>query len=230
MIVVITKVIVLSLSVTVSCKSLRSEPMCSGYDYEEKLLTKTIKLEEAVEKLVRNNNEIESKFTETLENHAGKFEKLEKDLMRMDDKMNASEDGKRVQQKGCPSSYMHDKAVKLCWRLQKHVKLNWFDASKECSNEGSHLMILNTTTSVKIIQNYLAAADASWVFVGAHDMIEEGVFKWLNGESVQQIPWHSGQPGGGENQNCLSIEKGLNYNFNDQQCSEKFQLLCQITL
>lgn len=226
-VVIITQFLVLSLSRIVICKPFQSEPMCSRYYHEEKLLTKTIKLEYAVEELVKNKNEMEAKFTEELEKMAGKFKQLDAVVMKMDNKTEAR---KSVQATTCPSPYMYEKGANLCWRLQKDVKLNWFDASKECSKQGAHLMILNSTTSVKIMQNYLAAADASDVFVGAHDMIEEGTFKWTNGETVQQLPWYRGEPNGADGHNCLAIHKALNYKFSDYLCSAKFQLLCQITL
>ena len=56
---------------------------------------------------------------------------------------------------------MYDKGVNLCWSFQKNVKVNWFDASEECSKQGAQLMILNTTASVKIMQNYLAAGNGN---------------------------------------------------------------------
>ena len=52
---------------------------------------------------------------------------------------------------------MYDDETNLCWRLQKGLKRNWFDAREECSNQGAHLMILNTTASLKLMQNYLQA-------------------------------------------------------------------------
>ena len=85
-VVIITQVLVLSLSRTVFCKPFQSEAMCSRYDYEEKLLTKTIKLEYAVEELIKNENEMEAKFTEELEKMAGKFKQLDAVVMKMDNK------------------------------------------------------------------------------------------------------------------------------------------------
>ena len=86
MVVVITQVLILFLSGTVFCKPFHSEPMCSRYDYEEKLLTKTIKLEYAMEELVKNKNETEAKFTEELEKMAEKLNKLDADVRQMDNK------------------------------------------------------------------------------------------------------------------------------------------------
>ena len=82
---------------------------------------------------------------------------------------------------------------------------------------------------MKIHLFFICAADAGNAWVGAHDMIEEGMFKWLNGKTVQDIPWYPGQPGGGESQNCLAIDKAANFKFNDLVCSAKYHPLCQIT-
>ena len=88
-VVIITQFLVLSLSRIVFCKPFQSEPMCSRYYYEEKLLTKTIKLEYAVEEVVKNKNEMEAKFTEELEKMAGKFKQLDAVVMKMDNKTEA---------------------------------------------------------------------------------------------------------------------------------------------
>ena len=86
MVVVIIQFLVLSLSGTVFCKFLQSEAMCSRYDYEEKLLTKTIKLEYAMEELAKTKNEMEAKFTEELEKMAEKLNKLDADVKQMGNK------------------------------------------------------------------------------------------------------------------------------------------------
>ena len=64
--------------------------------------------------------------------------------------------------------------------------------------------------------------------MGANDIDEEGSFKWSNGEAVQQIPWHSGEPNGGTNSNCLVMYAANAFKFCDRECSMTHEFLCQI--
>ena len=77
---------------------------------------------------------------------------------------------------------------------------------------------------------YVFAVDVNEVFVGASDMMEEGIYKWTDGETAQNVPWHSGQPGGGVVENCLMMKKSYGYKFGDRGCAIKLEFLCQITL
>ena len=56
------------------------EPVCHRYDYEEKLLAKTIRLEYTVEELAKSKNEIGTKCIAELEEIAKKIEILETDI------------------------------------------------------------------------------------------------------------------------------------------------------
>ena len=66
-------------------------------------------------------------------------------------------------------------------------------------------------------------------YVGADDIEVEGSFKWRNGETVQHIPWHSGEPNGGTVSNCL-VTCASSAEFCDRECSTKHEFLCQITV
>ena len=91
-------------------------------------------------------------------------------------------------------------------------------------------MTLNTTEAISLIQEYLRAEDALNVFVGASDILKEGVYKWIDGDDVRELPWGAGQPSRSRVENCLTMYKGWNYSFGDDYCHGKNQFLCQITL
>ena len=77
--------------------------------------------------------------------------------------------------------------------------------------------------------NHLLVSDgAEHVWVGAHDMIAEGVFEWINGERVQQLPWSPNEPSNGSSENCLVMEDDWVGNFYDRSCSTKYEFFCQI--
>ena len=68
------------------------------------------------------------------------------------------------------------------------------------------------------------------MFVGASDMMIEGVFRWTDGEVADTTEWHPGQPAGGRGENCLYMKKSYGYKFGDRACGIKQEYLCQITL
>ena len=145
------------------------KPVCSKFDYDEKVLAKIMRLGDTVADLVNRVTKLET----TLNEAANKNE---------------------VPKTTCPSSYMFNKEFNLCWRLQKTPTQNWFDAEKNCQNEGGHLMIFNSSDSAKFIREYLRVSDAVGVYVGGSDIQVEGEFKWNNGKSVQELPCHSSEP------------------------------------
>lgn len=207
---------------------LTAEPVCSRFGYEEKILAKTIRLDVSVQDLIKSVTNVQT-ASEALNIKLKEFE------ARLDVLESMKHDTKETvdhQQKKCPSTYKHRSDLNLCWKYQKGVKLNSFEAEDRCSKEGAHLMILNTTHIVKFMQEWLKTAgveDAS-VIVGGNDIMEEGSFKWNNGENVQQIPWGKGEPNGGKNSNCLVMERSYAFAFCDRECSDQREFLCQITL
>ena len=71
------------------------------------------------------------------------------------------------------------------------------------------------------------AASVGDTYVGADDIADEGIFKWRNGELVQQIPWETGEPNGGTGSNCLVMDADVAFRFCDRECSAKNEFLCQ---
>lgn len=61
------------------------------------------------------------------------------------------------QRKTCPSAYRYNSNINLCWKLEKGVRLNYFDAEERCARDGAHLFILNATDVIRYMQEFLAA-------------------------------------------------------------------------
>ena len=171
----------------------------------KKVLAKIMRLEDTVTDLVNRVTKVET----TLNENSNKNE---------------------VSKTTCPSSNMFNKEFNLCWRYQKTPTQNWFDAEKICQHEGGHLMIFNSSGSAKFIREYLRASGAEHVYVGGSDIQVEGKFKWNNGKSVQELPWHSSQPNEGTSGNCLLIHSNWDYTFGDIECGVKTGMLCQIDM
>ena len=87
---------------------------------------------------------------------------------------------------------------------------------------------LNTTVFSGISQ--IRASDCSGAYVEGSDIQVEGEFKWNNGKSVQELPWHSGEPNDGTSGNCLLIHSSWDCNFGDINCRLTYGMLCQIDM
>ena len=132
--------------------TLGTEQVCSSYDYEEKLLAKTIRLENTIEDLMNKTTEMETSFTMELET-------LETEIEKLNTRLN----GMEYDTKTCPSNYMYSEALKLCWRLES-TKVHWFDAVKLCSDEGARLIIFNSTDQASLVKEYIRAGMEFYLF------------------------------------------------------------------
>ena len=59
-------------------------------------------------------------------------------------------------------------------------------------------------------------------WIGASDIIKEGVFMWINGELVQDMTSSTST-----SSNCLAMSR---YGIDDENCGIEYQLICQITV
>jgi len=61
--------------------------------------------------------------------------------------------------------------------------------------------------------------------------LSEGRGRWIDGSSANSVPWHPGQPSGGENCGEL-LEEGGSFGINDMKCSGVWTqcALCAIKL
>ena len=112
---------------------------------KKKMLTKTIRLENALEDLINKTTEMKTDFETEIDILETEIEILKIRLNGMDYKP-----------KMCPSDYMYSESLKLCWRFGD-TEVNWFDAVKECADEGARLLILNNTAETNFIREYIRA-------------------------------------------------------------------------
>ena len=107
---------------------------------------------------------------------------------------------------------------------------------------GKHNLRWKTVRKI-ILRRYLlflfssVLADVSivdgYVYVGGEDMIEEDTFRWINGESMQGIPWGNSQPNNAnrlKGEHCLAMGKSESFTFFDRPRSSNYSFLCQKTL
>ncbi|KAJ9584258.1 hypothetical protein L9F63_021380, partial [Diploptera punctata] len=116
----------------------------------------------------------------------------------------------------------------------------WQDALRICAQEGAHLAIINSEAESTLIKNLFAkypnipnSFSESSVFLGYHDLHNEGQFQTIFGETLNTTGFSrflNGQPnntpvGMDKDQDCGGVHReGL---LNDLPCNSRFGFICE---
>lgn len=57
----------------------------------------------------------------------------------------------------CPQGYKYNSDINLCWEFEKGAQLNYFESYERCSQQGAHLMVVNTIGILRFMQEWLAS-------------------------------------------------------------------------
>ncbi|KAL3861669.1 hypothetical protein ACJMK2_007693 [Sinanodonta woodiana] len=70
-----------------------------------------------------------------------------------------------------------------CYEFMSHRHDSWYNAQKDCSSKGGHLVVINNIEEENFIMSALASLNFGGlgVWIGLNDIAEEGVFKWITG-------------------------------------------------
>jgi len=99
------------------------------------------------------------------------------------------------------------------------------DASEYCQAYGYELATINSEAE----QEFLNGERASYNYwVGHNDLEEEGLWKWLAGNS-DYTHWCANQPGGGVNENCalFAFQNDPGGCWNDYGCAGGYRFICE---
>ena len=111
-------------------------------------------------------------------------------------------------------------------------QVNWAPAKGKCESEGAHLAIIDSSTTFEYVQhtyNHYIHMQGMWL--GARDVNSNNNWKWVNGMSVKNTYWESGEPNNynGVQEDCMMTNYHRNPGrFHDAPCGwagPKF--LCQ---
>ncbi|XP_076378458.1 hemolymph lipopolysaccharide-binding protein isoform X2 [Megalopta genalis] len=116
-------------------------------------------------------------------------------------------------------------------KLYKRLR-TWNDARKTCQNDGGQLVVIDSAQKVAIVRSWLASESLEAIWVGFHDLFEEGSWTTVTGESVNALdyyPWANDQP---DNQfgiqHCAVIWRlWLLDGVDDYRCDSKFAFVCE---
>ncbi|XP_068924496.1 mannose-binding protein-like [Petaurus breviceps papuanus] len=99
------------------------------------------------------------------------------------------------------------------------------EGKKICSHVGAPLAAPQNARENGALQE-LAQQFNKNIFLDISDEKAEGKFLYWNGQTVRYTNWASEEPNGGRKENCVEIY--ANGQWNDQLCSEKRLIVCQL--
>ena len=112
--------------------------------------------------------------------------------------------------------------------------LSWHEAKIYCEQQGGHLATLSTQSEYNAIKNMMQGTDFTQTFLGATDEENEGVWKWITGESWSYTNWNTNEPNNCDgNENYLALNNsGLDFTWNDiaNFCEYDSAFICEIDL
>ncbi|XP_067170759.1 CD209 antigen-like protein A isoform X1 [Apteryx mantelli] len=112
---------------------------------------------------------------------------------------------------------------KSCYSFSTE-SLSWEDAKQICSDQGSHLVIVNTELEQKFLKDNINSSSTYWL--GLTDKLEEGTWLWINGEPASISYWNTWRENRDkEQQDCGSI--GPDGIWTDERCSRAHHWICE---
>ncbi|XP_068778765.1 hepatic lectin isoform X2 [Struthio camelus] len=102
--------------------------------------------------------------------------------------------------------------------------MSWQDAKQICSDEGSHLVIVNTELEQKFLKDNINNSSTYWL--GVTDELEEGTWRWVNGDPASISYWNTWRENKDvDQQDCGSI--GPDGIWTDDKCSRLHHWICE---
>ncbi|XP_030403314.1 C-type lectin domain family 17, member A-like [Gopherus evgoodei] len=122
----------------------------------------------------------------------------------------------------CPPGWQHFE--KKCYFISTSTK-SWLDAKQFCTNEGSHLVIVNTKQEQMFLSNHITEPNVYWL--GLSDSAKEGEWHWLDGSPLSVRFWGPREPNnvGHQGEDCGSLR--FDGKWNDATCSMTEHWICE---
>uniref|UniRef100_A0A8C9YQF9 C-type lectin domain-containing protein n=1 Tax=Sander lucioperca TaxID=283035 RepID=A0A8C9YQF9_SANLU len=106
------------------------------------------------------------------------------------------------------------------------TKKTWKQSRDDCLQKGADLVIINSKEEQ--VRNFTRKSQKI-MWIGLTDSETEGTWKWVDGTPLTKSSWDSGEPNGGENENCVEMKKfELENSWNDLSCSTRLNWICEM--
>ena len=130
-----------------------------------------------------------------------------------------------------PTTYYSEQHNGNEYRLY-NTDLSWKEAYKFCEQSGGHLVTVESKAEQEFITDFAkkySTKDRIWL--GANDILTEGKWAWVTGESFNYTNWNVGEPNNAVDEDYLMMEK-TNGKWNDtrlarEHTANKFSFICE---
>jgi len=109
-----------------------------------------------------------------------------------------------------------------------HSICSWDDALNHCKYLGGTLAVPTNELEQNFVANKANEILVNNWWTGANDIGHEGTWTTPDNISLTYLPWGTGQPDGDNTQNCVALDKDLNWLWNDLACSEYYTSVCEL--
>jgi len=134
----------------------------------------------------------------------------------------------------CRDGWTYDGARGSCYAIPTGAEGNWAEAMGYCAAMSSELAVIESQGEQDFLVNLInttrpGLAHDNDFWVGAVDILEEGVFVWANRlTQVETYFWGAGQPDNHNGrQGCLRMEHELNFAWGDGACGSTEYFICE---
>ncbi|XP_026182060.1 C-type lectin-like [Mastacembelus armatus] len=106
--------------------------------------------------------------------------------------------------------------------------MTWLDAQKNCLRQGGWLTSVRDAKEYAVIQKVITDAKGTGlIWLGGHDVTEEGKWKWTDGTSFTYTNWAPERPDNYQgNEDCLHIFTEGRWFWNDLDCQTPLPSVC----
>ncbi|XP_062507025.1 macrophage mannose receptor 1-like [Corticium candelabrum] len=121
-----------------------------------------------------------------------------------------------------------------CYRsVTTTANVNWHEAQTVCNDNGGHLPTISSEQENTFVYNMYSShcIFTHRRYLGFHDGVNEGHFKWVDDSTSSYTKWRTNQPdNGGSGEDCTHMY-GDNGEWNDIRCTDKYFncFLCEDT-
>ncbi|XP_037773762.1 C-type lectin domain family 17, member A-like [Penaeus monodon] len=125
-----------------------------------------------------------------------------------------------------------------CLFINNFAQMDWDAARTFCGGFQSDLVTLDEANLLADIVDFInkeGLTERSY-WIGGSDQALEGEWTWTDGTSVRMgtPTWgadgQSQHPTGGNDENCVGLDKDNFFFFNDFSCSSEISLICELKL
>ncbi|BFZ21807.1 hypothetical protein BsWGS_24846 [Bradybaena similaris] len=127
---------------------------------------------------------------------------------------------------GCQLGWVGFEASCYAFLRQKET---WTGAASFCTSLGGYLVTINSKAENDFVVSKLMNKPFMETWIGANDLLEEGKFRWVsNNEPVVFSDWYRGKANPvSEIENCVEIYAAWGYIWNNVQCVEQKEFVCE---